>query len=245
MMQDGSIEKVRHMIEEADNIVALLGVGTYIESGGENLWSSRECYRIEDIYHKSPDEMWSVGFYSARRDKFFEFYKNEIIDKELEPASLYYDLKTLQDEGKLKTIITQNMHGLHYKAGLKNVIELHGNIHNNYCPHCGKSFDLQYIKNSVNVPLCDECGTAVRPGICLFGENIANNLMTEAVNACEKADLILTLGTNLYDNMVKFCTGSYTSSRIVLITKEEHYSDKYADVVIHDEVSNVLPLVIH
>ena len=132
------IERVRNMVREASQIVVLLGVGTIIESGGENIWSSRECYRLEDIYHKSPDEMMSVGFYSARRDKFFEFYRNEIISANLEPASLYYDLKRLQDQGKVKKIITQNTYGLHNKVGLEGVIELHGNIHNNWCPHCGK-----------------------------------------------------------------------------------------------------------
>lgn len=238
------IERVRNMVRDASQIVVLLGVGTIIESGGENIWSSRECYRLEDIYHKSPDEMMSVGFYSARRDKFFEFYRNEIISANLEPASLYYDLKRLQDQGKVKKIITQNTYGLHNKVGLEGVIELHGNIHNNWCPHCGKKFDLDYIQASKSVPLCDECGTAVRPGIRLFGENIANNLMTEAVNACEGAEIILALGTNMYDNMVKFCTGNYKGNKLILLTKEEHYMDKYADIVIHDKVCNSLPQII-
>lgn len=238
------VERVRNMIEESSKIVVLLGVGTIIESGGENIWSSRECYRLEEIYHKSPDEMMSVGFYSARRDKFFEFYKKEILNKDLKAASLYSDLKRLQEKGKVKKIITQNTYGLHNQVGLADVIELHGNVHNNWCPHCGKKFDLDYILASKNVPLCDDCKTAIRPGIRLFGENIANNLMTEAVNACEGAEVILALGTNMYDNMVKFCTGNYKGKKLILITKEEHYMDKYADIVIHDKVSNVLPQII-
>lgn len=239
--QEAVIERVRKMIEESNNIVVLVGVGTIIESGGENLWSSRECYRLEGIYHKTPDEMMSVGFYSARTDKFFEFYKNEIIGKDLEPASCYADMKRLQEMGKVRKFITQNKKGLHEKAGLKDVIELHGNIKHNRCPHCGKTFDVEYMRNAKAVPLCDVCGTAIRPGILLFGETIANNLMTEAVNACEGADMILVLGSNMYDNMVKFCTATYKGNRLVLVSKEEHYMDKYADIVIHDTVSNVLP----
>lgn len=242
--QEAVIERVKHMVSESSNIVVLVGVGAIIESGGENLWSSRECYRLEEIYHKTPDEMMSVGFYSARRDKFFEFYKNEILSQDLEPASCYHDLKKLQDSGKVRKFITQNTMGLHKKVGLENVIELHGNVENNTCPHCGKKFDAAYMKNAKAVPLCDECGTAIRPGILLFGENIANDLMTEAVNACEGADLILVLGTNMYDNMVKFCTGTYKGNRLVLISKEEHYMDKYADIVIHDKVSDVLPKIL-
>lgn len=243
--QDAVIARVKKMVNESSKIVIFLGIGTVIESGGENLWSSRECYRVEDIYHKSPDEMMSVGFYSARKDKFFEFYKNEILSYDIKPCSLYSDIAKLQEKGKILRIITQNTDGLHNEAGLRNVIELHGNINKNQCPHCGKQFDLNYIKNSRAVPLCDTCGTAIKPGIRLFGENINNSIMTEAVNACEEADLILALGTNMSDNMVKFCTSSYKiNNRLILITKEEHYMDKYADIVIHDNICNVLPLII-
>ncbi len=234
------LDRIKEMTKEASNIVVLLGVGATIESGGENLWSSRECYRLESIYHKSPDEMMEVGFYSARRDKFFEFYKNEIIDKDLKPASLYYDIKKLQEQGKIKAIITQNIDSLHNIAGLENVIELHGNINDNHCPHCQKKFDLAYMRNAKAVPLCDECHTSIRPGILLFGENMDNQKMTEAVNACEGADLILCLGTNMYDGMVKFCTGTYTGEKLVLISLEEHYMDKYADYVVHTKVSDAM-----
>ena len=241
--KEEAMAKVKELVNQSNNIVILLGVGTLIESGGENIWSSRECYRIESIYHKSPDEMMAVGFYSARGSKFYDFYKNEIISEDHEPASLYYDIKRLQDSGKVKKIITQNVDGIHYKAGLTDCIELHGSIHNNVCPHCGKNFDLDYIKSAKAVPLCDVCGTSIKPGIRLFGENIANNLMTDAVNACEQADMIIALGTNMSDNMVRFCSADYKGDKFVLISKEEHYMDKYADIVIHDEVSKVLPLI--
>ncbi len=242
--QSGTIAKVKEMIGQSSHIVVLLGIGTVIESGGENIWSSRECYRIEELYHKSPDEMMSVGYYSARRDKFFDFYKREILGPEMKPASLFKDLRKLQKTGRIRKMITQNYYDLHSEAGLRDVIELYGNIKNNICPRCGKSFSVEYMKNAKGVPQCDECKSAIRPGIMLFGEKIHNDLMTEAVNACEKADLILVLGTNMYDNMVKFCTGNYKGDRVVLITKEEHYTDRFADYVIHDKVSNVLPLLI-
>ena len=241
--QDMVIERVKKLVEQSSKIVILLGVGAVIESGGDNLWSSRECYRLEDIYHKTPDEMMSVGFYAARGDKFFEFYKNEIINKDLVPASLYSDIKKMQDKGKISRIITQNIDDLHNIAGLRDVIELHGNINNNCCPHCQKTFDLNYMRKAKNVPLCDNCGAAIKPGIRLFGENMANNLMTDAVNACEDSDLILAIGTNMADGMVHFCTESKKGGKLVLITKEEHYMDKYADIVIHDTVCSVLPRI--
>ena len=188
--------------------------------------------------------MMSVGYYSARRDKFFDFYKREILGVDLKPAGLYQDLKRLQKRGKILKIITQSYYDLHNKVGLTDVVELHGNVNHNHCSECGKEFTLEYIKAQKGVPLCDECKSAIRPGVLLFGETIHNDLMTEAVNACEEADLILVLGTNMYDNMVKFCTEDYKSDRVVLITKEEHFTDRYADLVIHDRVSDVLPKVI-
>ncbi len=242
--QNETIKKVKQMINDSSHIIVMLGIGVVIESGGENIWSSRECYRIEDIYHKSPDEMMSVGYYSARRDKFFDFYKREILGPEMTPASLFYDLKRLQEMGKIKKIITQNYYDLHTEAGLKDVIELHGNVKNNVCPRCGKAFTIDYIKASKGVPLCDECKSAIRPGILLFGEKIANDLMTEAVNACESADLILVLGTNMNDNMVKFCTGNKKGDNLVLITKEDHYTDKFADYVIHGTVCDIMAQLI-
>ncbi len=242
--QSEIISTVKELIASSSQIVVMLGVGAIIESGGENIWSSRECYRIEELYHKSPDEMMSVGYYSARRDKFFDFYKREIIGRELTPAPLYKYIKKLQEQGKILKIITQSYYALHHIAGLKDVVELHGNVNNNHCSECGKKFTVDYIRASKGVPLCDECKSAIRPGVLLFGETIHNDLMTEAVNACEKADLILVLGTNMYDNMVKFCTEEYKSDRVVLITKEEHFTDRYADYVIHDRVSDALPKVI-
>ena len=243
--QKETIQKVKEMVYHSSKIVVMVGVGGIIESGGENIWSSRECYRIEDIYHKSPDEMMSVGYYSARRDKFFEFYKNEIIGKDLKPASLYSDLKRLEKTGRILKIVTQNYYDLHHRAGLRNVVELYGNVKQNHCTRCGKEFPEEYIREAKGVPLCDECKAPIRPGVLLYGETIHNDLMTEAVNACEAADLILILGTNMNDNMVRFCTGNYEGDQpLVLITKEEHYSDHYADYVIHGKVSDMLPLII-
>ena len=243
--QSGTISRVKEMIEESARIVVMLGVGTVIESGGENLWSSRECYRIEGIYHKSPDEMMSVGYYSARRDKFFDFYKKEILGRKLEPASLYADVKRLQDSGRVLKIITQNYFNLPGRTGLKDVVELHGNIIRNHCTRCGKEFPAEYIREAKGiVPLCDKCNAPIRPGILLFGEKIHNDLMTEAVNACEEADLVLVLGTNMYDSMVKYCSANYKGDRLVLITRDEHYTDRYADFVIHGKVSDILPLII-
>ena len=130
MSAEQTIQVVKRLVEESSKIVILLGVGTYIESGGENIWSSRECYRMEEKYNKTPDEMISVEFYSARRDKFFEFYKNEILLTDMEPSSLYYDIKKFQETGKVKRVITQNVDGLEKKAGLPKgmIINAHGVI---------------------------------------------------------------------------------------------------------------------
>lgn len=244
MDQSDTIERVKEIIEDSQKIVVMIGIGAVIESGGENIWSSRECYRIEEFYHKSPDEMMSVGYYSARRDKFFDFYKREILGPDLKPASLYEDVRRLQATGKVLKVITQNYFDLEQEAGLSDVVGLHGNIKNNHCTHCGKEFPVEYIRESKGVPLCDDCGAPIRPGVLLFGETIHNDLMTEAVNACEEADMVLILGTNMSDSMVRYCTGNYAGEHLALITKEEHYTDRFADYVIHGKVGDVLPKVI-
>ena len=119
--QKETVEKIRQLIKDSNKIVVMIGVGAVIESGGENLWSSRECYRIEDAYHKSPDEMMSVGYYSARSERFFDFYKREILGVQLTPAPLFDYVKRLQKTGKVRKIVTQSYYDLSEQAGLTDV----------------------------------------------------------------------------------------------------------------------------
>lgn len=239
-----SMERAKDILSSADRIVALLGVGVVMECGALNYLNNQVIYRIEDNYNRSPDEIMSTGFYSARTEKFFQYYKEEYLADRCKPNETFKALKTLDDQGRLTACITKNTHGLEKEIGIGNVIELYGSRNINWCTKCRKRFPMEYILQSKGVPVCDECQSPIRPGIRLYGEMIRNDVMTEAANACQEADALIVLGTNFYDSMVRFAINHYGGDKLILISKHEHFRDKSADIVIHEEVKDVLPKLV-
>ncbi len=238
------VEKLKKMIKDTNNIVCMLGVGMGMECGLPNRWSNEEAYRVEKEYKYSPEEIYSAVFLSTRAELFYEYYKKECLNLDVKPSVAYDALIELERQGKLKACITHNIQSMAVQAGLKNVIELHGSIHDNRCPKCGKNYTAEYIKKAAGVPLCDVCKTAIRPMVKLQGETIRNDRMTEAANVSAKADMIMVLGINLNHPMVKTYTHYYTGNKLILITKNEHFTDKKADLCIHSEVKSILPLIV-
>ncbi len=241
LTSEESKERAREILAASNQIVALLGVGVVMECGALNYLNNQVIYRIESTYHRSPEEIMSSGFYGARTEKFFRYYKEEYLADRCKPNETFEALKKLDDEGRLKACITTNTHGLEKEVGIKKVIELYGSRNVNWCTKCGKHFSVDYILQSKGVPVCDECYGPIRPGIRLYGETIRNDVMTEAANACQEADALLVLGTNFYDSMVRFAINHYQGDKLILISKHEHFRDKSADIVIHEEVKDVLP----
>lgn len=244
MTLDDSLERAKAVLKSSDRIVALLGVGVVMECGALNYLNNQVIYRIEDTYHHSPEEIMSSGFYSARTERFFQYYKEEYLADCCKPNETFEALKKLDEQGKLKACITTNTHGLEKEVGIGKVIELYGSRNVNWCTKCGKHFSVDYIRQSKGVPLCDECLNPIRPGIRLYGEMIRNDVMTEAANACQEADALLVLGTNFYDSMVRFAINHYSGDKLILLSKHEHFRDKSADIIIHEEVRSVLPKLI-
>ena len=238
------IAKLKSMIEKTDNIVCMLGVGMGMECGLPNRWSNEEAYRVEREYKYSPEEIYSAVFFNTRTELFYEYYKKECLHLDAQPSKAYDALIKLEQMGKLKACITHNIQSMAVQAGVKNVIELHGSIHDNRCPKCGKHYTAEYMKQAVGVPLCDVCKSPIRPMVKLQGEMMRNDRMTEAANVSAQADMIMVLGINLNHPMVKTFTNYYTGDQLVLITKNEHFTDKRADLCIHSEVRNILPLVV-
>lgn len=239
-----NIQNIKKMIKKSKNIVCLLGVGTAMECGATNFCNQNVVYEIEEKYHYSPEEIYSSGFYSARSAFFYRYYKDEVLAVLPEPNETYRALKKLEDTGRLLACITNNIYSLPSKAGIKNVIELQGNIYRNYCSKCQREYSVEYIKQSKDVPKCEKCKAIIRPAVKLQGEMIRNDLMTAAANACQQADLLLILGTNLYDPFIKGLTKYYQSDQLVVISKKEHYSDKKATIVINDRVENVFGKIV-
>ncbi|NLG04813.1 MAG: hypothetical protein GX567_13435 [Clostridia bacterium] len=240
---DEKLEKLKKMIRDSNSIVCMLGIGMGMECGLANRWSNEEAYRVEKEYKYSPEEIYSTVFYNTRPELFFKYYRNECLKLDCEPSVAYDALKRLESTGKLTACITHNIQSMAVKAGLKNVIELHGTIHDNRCPKCDRRYTAEYMKKSVGVPHCEICKAPIRPMIKLQGEMIRNDRMTEAANVCAQADMIMVLGTNLFHPMVSTFTNYYKGNRIVLVSKNEHFTDKKADLCIHDEVKTILPLV--
>lgn len=238
------IEYTKRTIMQSDNIVCLSGVGVVMECGALNFNRDDVAYRIEEEYDRCPEEIMSSVFYNVRMKQFYDFYKKELLNLKLTPTATYDALRKLQEIGKLKACITYNIYGIAGQMGIENVYELDGSIHNNWCSKCGKKFPMEYLRDSEGVPLCDSCKAAIRPGIRLHGERMRNNLLTKAANACADADVLLVLGTNLFDDMVQFAVNHYQGDKLILVTPHDHFTDKAADIVIHEYVKDILPKIV-
>ena len=243
-------EMLKQMITESSRIMVFSGMCLVRESGAAYFRDEPYAYQIEAKYGLSPEEFLSAAFYNSRPGSFYRFYKDEILSKrsDIKPNEAHYALARLEKQKKAEggrvTVATRSLCSLHQKAGSENVIELHGNIFNNYCTRCGKQFSPDYILESHGIPHCDRCQSAIRPGILLAGEMLDNGIITRVANETEKADLLLVVGTHLDAYMTKRFRQYYTGNRMILITDETHPTDKEADMVIYEKVSEVLPRVI-
>ena len=188
------ISYIKRKIKDSHNIVAVLGIEMLVEGGGCDLDSNVENYRVEEEYGFCPEDMLSTSFFNAKVEKFYRFYKKEILGMHQHSTAAYDVLLKLQKQGKLSAVISQNFHGIPQSVHLKNVIELNGSININQCPHCDKDFNIQYIIDAQGIPQCDHCKVAIRPGIRLIGERVDSEILTQAAMACDAADVLLILG---------------------------------------------------
>lgn len=241
-------EILKQMIDESQNIMVFSGMGMIRESGIPYFRDELYAYEIETKYGVSPEEFLSAAYYNSRPGSFYKFYKNEVLTVQGIPNPAHYALARLEaakeKKGDHVTIGTRSIYGLYQKAGSKNVIELHGNMNHNRCIRCGKEFSTEYILNSHGIPHCDKCQSAIRPGILLAGEMLDNGQITKVANETEKADMLLVIGTHLDAYLTKRFRQYYSGDRLVLINNENHPTDKEADMIIYEKVSDVLPKVI-
>ncbi|MGN0405400.1 MAG: Sir2 family NAD-dependent protein deacetylase [Bariatricus sp.] len=233
------IESLKRALKESKYTVALCGSGILEEEGYIMLKKPERAYEIETRYGVSPEYIFSDGYYSTRPDKFFEFYRKEIL-LDIEPGDSPRKLAELENSGMINCIVTGNIYNLSGRAGCRNVINLHGNIYDNRCPHCRREYSIDYIKDQDRVPRCESCGSVIRPKVSLFGDMLDGQLIARTATEIEKADVLLILGTTLdsdvFHNYIKYFDGS----RLIIIHKEPHLKDRYADLVIYDEPKNVL-----
>lgn len=240
-MVRGTIDILKRVLDESQYTVALLGSQMKEEAGFLGLKSAEKTYDIEKRYKMSPDYIFSSVYYNTRTDQFFEFYKNEIINVDLEPTESSYALAAMERAGKLQCIISNDVFELPQRAGCQNVISLRGSIYQNKCLHCGKEYSIEYIRKAKGVPLCETCNSVIRPMVYLFGEMLDSRLMTKATEEVEKADVLLCIGTDLDSETFQHYLKYFNGKKMVVIHEEEHYLDQNADIVFVDQPKNVLP----
>ena len=234
-------KNILQILRESRYTVVLSGAELLKESGYPMLRDGDESYEIEEKYGYSFEEMFSSSFYSARKERFFRFYKEVLLKAaEIPPGQGFYNLKQLQDYGLIHSIITRRIAGLEDRVGCRNVINLKGTIYHNTCPNCGREYPMEYIRDAKGVPLCEQCLVAIRPDVCLFGEMIDNGLMTRAAEEIEKADVVLVLGASLHSPLCSQMLQYYNGTNLILVTESEHYSDQQADVIVYGRSDDFL-----
>lgn len=229
---------LQQIIDDSENIVFFGGAGVSTESGIPDFRSVDGLYNQK--YDYPPEEILSHTFFCNHTDYFYNFYRDKLICTDAEPNPAHLKLAELEKSGKLSAVVTQNIDGLHQKAGSKTVFELHGSTLRNYCTKCDKFFDVDYIADSKGVPKCDKCGGLVKPDVVLYEEGLDNNTVNGAVNAISNADCLIVAGTSLTvypaAGFIRYFRGKY----FVLINRDETAADSSANLVIHDSVGKVL-----
>ena len=239
-------ERLRDIIANSDNIVFFGGAGISTESNIPDFRSESGLYNAQQKYGRSPEEMLSHSFFMRYTDTFFDYYKNNLIYRSAEPNKAHRALAKLEEQGKLKAVITQNIDGLHQKAGSRSVFELHGSVLRNYCMDCGEFYDLDYIMDEANcdggIPKCKKCGGTVKPDVVLYEEALDDDCMMGAIRAIQQADTLIIGGTSLVVYPAAGLIRYFGGNKLVLINKQATPYDSQADLVINDSIGKVMDL---
>lgn len=231
-----NLETLQQWIAESDRIVFFGGAGVSTESGIPDFRSVDGLYNQKFDY--PPERIISHSFYKQDPSYFFRFYREKMLPLGFEPNVTHRKLSQWEQEGKLLGVVTQNIDGLHQKAGSRRVYELHGSVLRNYCVKCGKFHSAEFVKNHPDVPHCD-CGGIVKPDVVLYEESLDGNTIEGAVTAIENADLLIVAGTSLTVYPAAGLIRYYRGSRMVLINKDVTPFDHQADLVFHCPLGDI------
>ncbi|HBG0054760.1 TPA: NAD-dependent protein deacylase, partial [Clostridioides difficile] len=232
---------LKDLIANHNNIVFFGGAGVSTESNIPDFRSSTGLFSQKLNKQFTAEQLVSHTFFVRYPEEFFEFYKDKLIYPNAKPNNAHIALAKLEEMGKLKAVITQNIDGLHQMAGSKNVLELHGSVHRNYCTKCGKFFDLESMLNlGGNIPYCDNCGSIVKPDVVLYEEALDSDVITKTISAISNADLLIIGGTSLAVYPAASFIDYYKGDYIALINKANTVYDKSASLVINKPIGEVL-----
>lgn len=235
---DDKQKQLQDWIDESAYIVFFGGAGVSTESGIPDFRS------VDGLYHQQydypPETILSHTFFARNPEEFFRFYRAKMLCLDAKPNAAHLKLAELEAAGKLKAVITQNIDGLHQAAGSREVLELHGSVHRNYCQRCGKSFSARDILQSTGVPRCDACGGVIKPDVVLYEESLDADVLNRAVQHLRRADLLLVGGTSLAVYPAAGLLQYYGGSRLVLLNKSATPYDANADLVLREPIGEVL-----
>ena len=241
-------EDLKRIIDDSSNIVFFGGAGVSTESGIPDFRSENGINNAWSGYGRPPEELISLPLFEREPEVFYDYYKNNLIHLAAGPNAAHLALAMLESRGKLSAVVTQNIDGLHQKAGSKNVIEVHGSVLRNNCRGCGAFYDAEYIMDPANcdnkIPLCKECGGVIKPDVVLYHEPLDSNVLSRAVNAIATADVLIVGGTSLVVYPAAGFIDYFKGGSLILINKSETRYDSRADVVIHDSIGKVLGSVV-
>ena len=232
-----AIETLKTWITESDNIVFFGGAGVSTESGIPDFRSTDGLYHQKFDY--PPETILSHTFFYRNPEYFFRFYREKMLPLDVQPNAAHLKLAELERQGKLRAIVTQNIDGLHQKAGSKNVFELHGSVYRNYCEKCGKFYGPEYIRDTDGVPRCT-CGGRIKPDVVLYEEGLDQKVLEGAVRAIADADVLIVGGTSLTVYPAAGLIQYYRGQKLVLINRDETQYDSYANLIFRDPIGKVL-----
>ncbi len=231
-----AVDTLKTWVDESKHIVFFGGAGVSTESGIPDFRSVDGLYNQKFDY--PPETIISHSFFEKKTEYFFNFYREKMLPLGYEPNVTHKVLARWEQEGKLDAVVTQNIDGLHQKAGSKKVYELHGSVLRNYCTRCGKFYPAEFVKNCKGVPKCD-CGGVVKPDVVLYEEALDEHVMIKSMQAISKADLLIVAGTSLTVYPAAGLIRYYRGKHLVLINRDETPYDHYANLVIHDSLGKV------
>ena len=232
----GKLETLKQWVAESSSIVFFGGAGVSTESGIPDFRSTDGLYSQKFEY--PPETIISHTFYERKPEYFFRFYREKMLPLGFEPNITHKVLARWEAEGKLSAVVTQNIDGLHQKAGSKKVYELHGSVLRNYCTSCGKFHTAEFIKENRGIPRCS-CGGIVKPDVVLYEEGLDQNTIEKSIRSIHNADLMIVAGTSLTVYPAAGLINYYRGNRLVLINRDVTAYDSQADLVFHESLGNI------
>ena len=237
-MDEKKVKRLQELIDDSNNIVFFGGAGVSTESGIPDFRSVDGLYNQE--YRYPPETIISHSFYLHDPAEFYRFYKNRMLFPDAKPNAAHKKLAELEQAGKLKAVVTQNIDGLHQMAGSKEVLELHGSVHRNICRKCRTVYDLNYVLSHEGIPVCEKCGGEIKPDVVLYEESLDQRILNRSVEFIEKADMLIIGGTSLVVYPAAGLVRYFRGRNLVLINKSQTSADSDADLAIHDPIGEVL-----